>query len=1238
MLGQMLDHFLERLARTPEIADLLAAAAEKSNNIVVNEARGGSVPALLTLLARRLGRPLLVITSSIERAETLTDGLDFFGAEPLIFPNFETLPYETVEPVIHIAAGRNQVLARLVRGAGTPPLIVAPVDSLLSRPLPREALARQHLRLSWGEAIDIEAMARQLVEMGYAREALVESPGEFSVRGSIVDVYPPDADWPWRLDFFGDEIEQIRLFDPSTQRSRPLGREIEAVDIHACACHAPKIDWLLQGGRLGSFFDLLPPETLVAVDGPGRVHQRALRYDDVARRHWLDIGRIKDAHQANVFIKNGMEPGEWLLTSDEARDALGRFQRLEFRDLLAETDQPLDGADGAASPDAEATAGDESAPGGNGAGGDWRQALKKLSLTQPEEGATIDLRPTTRKPSPGAVGPGATPDAAPRPDPAEAPPPDPDAAVFEIGAMAFESIPSQFPEYLGLFRERLRKGHWVAIVCDNNGQLMRLDELLRENELSAAVLDGDPAAAPPIGLPRDPADPCPDILLMTGDLHEGFHCPRAGVMIVTDREIFGRYRRRHVYRKVYHGRPIANPAEINRGDFVVHVEHGIGLFEGIRRQVVDGRQAEFLELTYQEGNKLLVPVEKLHLIQKYASADGKPPVLDRLGGKKWSKRRKKTMEAVRKMAGELLELYARRAAAEGFAYTPDTTWQQEFEASFLYQETPDQLRAIDEVKADMMEPKPMDRLVCGDVGYGKTEVAIRAAFKALVEGRQVAVLAPTTLLVAQHYSTFRERFADYPFKVEMLSRFRDPRRQKEIIEELIDGSLNLVVGTHRLLSRDVSFKDLGLLVVDEEQRFGVAQKEKIKSLRASVDILTLTATPIPRTLYMALSGIRDLSVINTPPANRHPIKTRTIHWDREMIEEAILRELNRGGQVFFVHNRIESIDEVAQRIREIVPRARLVVAHGQMEEHVLEQIMTDFIAGKFDILLSTTIIENGIDIPNVNTIVINRADTFGLAQLYQLRGRVGRDVRQAYAYLILPPGQAITPQAIKRLEALEEFTELGVGFSIAMRDMEIRGTGNILGAEQHGAITDVGFEMYCKLLEEAVAEMRGVDLPEPLWPVEIKFPVDQFLPEDYIPIESQRIRFYKDVAGTRTRDELELLLEELVDRYGALPPPAVNLVNACRVKLAASPWRVDTIRFTNDKTVRLAAPVFATELAAAMAERAEAGRAAFSRLQRQVGHVILQIRQTGGDIPDEQVLAALADFLEALPALESATR
>ncbi len=1145
--------FLDRFEA--QVSGLVEAVGTSDNNIEVTSASAGATPALIGLLARRLERPLLVLTSSLEKAESITDGLRFFGERPLLLPSFETLPFETAEPVLHVLAGRCRALTQLAQAvdgravAGRPSLIVAPVDSLAFRPLPVQVLRDQSLRIMWGEPLDLDELSRRLVALGFRREALVESPGEFAIRGSIVDLYPPNTDTPWRLDLFGEEIEQIRRFDPATQRSLPMEEEIETIEILANACVAPKLEWLAQGDALGSFFDLLPSRTLIVRDGPTRLDQRLIRFDDIAQHHWDEIHKIRDEEERNFFVVNDIPPKDWLLDRDQVMAGLGRFQSVDLADLSVEEDGP--------------------------------QAAE-----------------------PGPL-------------------------LFQIPAQSFESIPSQFTEYLGLIRERLRQGHWVVVVCDNDGQVMRLDEMLRENEISAAFLDGKET---PLGLPRGPEDPCPDVLLTVGELHEGFQSPQAGVMIVTDREIFGRYKRRHIYRKATRGKSIADPTQIERGDYVVHLDHGIGLFERIRRQEIDGRLTEFLEIVYQNDDLLLAPVDKLHMVQKYASAEGKKPVLDRLGAKKWKSRCKKTMEAVRKMAGELLALYARRQAAEGFEFGPDTTWQQEFEASFIYQETPDQLQAIQQVKEDMCSRKPMDRLVCGDVGYGKTEVAIRAAFKALVEKRQVAVLAPTTLLVQQHYNTLRERFADYPFKIEMLSRFRNAKQIRESLKRVKEGEVDLVVGTHRLLSKDVQFRDLGLLVVDEEQRFGVAQKEQIKSLRADVDIITLTATPIPRTLYMALSGLRDLSIINTPPADRHPIKTRTIRFDREQIEEAILRELNRGGQIYFVHNRIESIQSVAETIREIVPRTRMAVAHGQMDEHELETIMLDFVAGKYDILLSTTIIENGIDIPNVNTIIINRADTFGLAQLYQLRGRVGRDVRQAYAYLILPAGRAITPQAVKRLETLEEFTELGVGFSIAMRDLEIRGTGNILGREQHGAIVEVGFEMYCRLLEEAVTEMRGMPLDQPLWPVDIKWPIEQVLPEEYIPIESQRIRFYKSIASTRTRNDLDLLLDELLDRYGPLPPPAVNLIGACRLKLAASPWRIDTIRPAPDGTVRIKAPVFAPELAAALAANAQAGRQAFTSLRRLGDQVILTPRGDGEQFPPEQLLTVLADYLSVLEA------
>ncbi|MCX7625730.1 MAG: transcription-repair coupling factor, partial [Candidatus Sumerlaeaceae bacterium] len=673
-----------------------------------------------------------------------------------------------------------------------------------------------------------------------------------------------------------------------------------------------------------------------------------------------------------------------------------------------------------------------------------------------------------------------------------------------------------------------------------------------------------------------PENPLHEIAVTVGELHKGFVCLDAGLYIVTDREIFGRYRRRPIHRKLYKGVAIADPREIRPGEYVVHVDHGIGRFEGIRTQVVDGRVCDFLDIAYAEGGRLLVPVDKIAYVYKYSGPDQAEPQLDKLGGKRWLQRRKKSKEAVEKLARELAALYARRELARGYAYGPDTHAQIEFEASFLYPETPDQLRAIAEVKADMRSDKPMDRLLCGDVGFGKTEVAIRAAFKAIQEGKQVAMLCPTTILAQQHFNTFRERFAGYPIRVELVSRFRSAGEIKKIIEDLHRGGIHMVIGTHALLSKNVKFRDLGLVIVDEEQRFGVRQKEKFKEMRTNVDLLSLTATPIPRTLYMALSGLRSMSLIATPPANRHPVKTRIIHFDPDQIEEAILRELNRGGQVFFVHNRVQTIDQIAERLCEIVPTARVAVAHGQMPDDELEEVMIKFIEGDYDILVSTTIIENGLDIPNVNTIIINRADAFGLAQLYQLRGRVGRESRQAYAYLIVPQGQPITEAAVARLAAIEEFAELGSGFHIAMRDLEIRGAGNLLGREQHGTIADVGFELYCKMLEDAVAEIKGQLEAEQQREVEIQWKISAHLPADYIPVESQRVALYKRIVEARAVNELEEIAEEIRDRYGevprllpdgketeTLPEPVENLLAVAAMRILGRRHGIEKIVLTS---------------------------------------------------------------------------
>lgn len=1026
--------------------------------------------------ATEAGPFVLLVTGNYERSGELYDDLTFFGQPDVLhYPRTQLLPYDEDEPVLEEQVKHLEFLRHLARisdpkakaqperskGVG-----VTSIEALFTRVPTLDAFRELTVSVEFGESFDTEEFADRATLLGYERVPTVEARGEFSVRGGIVDIFPPDAENPIRIDLFGNDIESIRYFDLHTQRSLREYGDLEQVTLLP-ARERVVLDRALEQteGPLPLLLDILPADSLLVFDTTEVYPVLDERFRQLVERQFREHGS-KD---------------ETAPTPDRLYADLTQVQAAAARFVQAHHSLIIEGE------------------------------------------------------SSGGV---------------------------KFDTTSFETIKPSLEHYLTQLRRRVTDGYLTIVVCDNDGQMQRMDEMLRENEIGAlpySTAKGDPA------IPKYD-DNTRDVIVCVGVLHAGFVMPDAGVYIVTDREIFGRYKRRHVYRKLYKGAPIADAREIRNGDFVVHLDHGIGRFEGIRTQNVDGRKTDFLELIYAGDDKLLVPVDKISYVQKFSGPDGTPPTLDKLGSKKWQQRRQKSQEDIEKMATELLGLHARRAMARGHSFGSDSAFQREFESSFLYQETPDQLRAIEDVKADMGGPKPMDRLVCGDVGYGKTEVAIRAAFKAIMDKKQVALLCPTTILARQHYDNFRERFASYPIRVEMLSRFRTAKQTKETLQGLADGTVDMVVGTHQLLGKSVQFKELGLVVVDEEQRFGVSHKERLKELRASVDFLTLTATPIPRTLYMALSGLRDMSIINTPPADRHPIKTKIIHWDREQIEEAILRELNRGGQIFFVHNRVQNIHQIADSIREIVPHARIVVGHGQMNEQDLEQIILDFIDQKYDILVSTTIIESGIDIPNVNTIIINRADAFGLAQLYQLRGRVGRENRRAYAYLVVPSGQAITESAVARLQAIEEFTELGVGFNIAMRDMEIRGTGNLLGKEQHGTMNSIGFELYCKMLEEAVEEMHGQVKEEEAREAEIQWRVSAYLPPEYVPVESQRVMLYKRVAEARTPEELDDIAAEVRDRYGdvareaadgtgamneELPEPVDNLFLIARMRLLA---------------------------------------------------------------------------------------
>ncbi len=1052
-----------------------------SNSVKVQALTPSSTGLFCSALADTINAPVVAVASDEEIVQEIYDALRYFIGEERAFhfSQWETLPFDTGEPPLEVRAKHLDALYALHDYSRdktkSPPVIAVPVRALAHKIFSADFFAELIQPVRKNHTIDIDRFIEILLEAGYEQTSMVESRGEFAVRGGIIDIYPPNLERALRLDLFGDEVESIRYFDVYSQRSLRTKDDLTQVTILP-AKETALLLCALEKEKIRSFLEWLPHESTLFLFDPEHVEESVEDY-------WIKIEQGFAQACAKKESTKIKKPDKLFCRQAELNESLNQFRRILHQPIAIE-------------------------------------AKKE------------------------------------------------DDRVIDFKTRIFEGMSSNVESYIAFLKEKLSTGYLINISCDNVGQAWRLEEILHQHDLPAA-------AEPPH--PDKKSDthyvefrkksPETYISLTIGDLHDGFILPSLKLVFLTDREIFGRYKKRHIFRRFYKGIPVVGADEIRRGDYVVHVDHGIGQFRGIRQQVIDEKRIDLLEIEYLDNDKLLVPVDKIQYIQKYSGVEGLEPALDKLGSKRWLTRKKKTREAIEKMAKELLEIYAHRSIAKGQSFSEDTVWQTEFEATFPFDETPDQIQAIEEVKKDLKEPKPMDRLLCGDVGYGKTEVAIRAAHKVVREGKQVALLCPTTILAQQHYRTFSERFASFDVTVDMLSRFRTRQQQKAILHRLKYGEISVIIGTHRLLSDDVEFSDLGLVIVDEEQRFGVRHKEKLKKLRASVDFLTLTATPIPRTLYMALSGLRDLSIINTPPAGRLPIKTKIIHFEPELIKEAILREINRGGQIYFVHNRIDNIHKIAQKLQDILPDVRLAVAHGRMRERELEKVMLDFIEKRFDVLLSTTIIENGLDISNVNTIIINRADAFGLAQLYQLRGRIGRDIRQAYAYMVLPKGVPVTETAVRRLAAIEEFTELGSGFNLAMRDLEIRGAGNLLGKEQHGCIVSIGFDLYCKLLEETVRRLRGEIVEDTDRPVEIKLEVDAFLPTHYVGVESLRIGIYKRLAQARDLREISDIKDEIRDRYGRIPAPVINLLMISRLRILSRTLGIKSIYQSGDRFV-----------------------------------------------------------------------
>jgi transcription-repair coupling factor (superfamily II helicase) len=1027
------------------------------------------------------------------------EGLSELDSERTIlpFPSHEVDPYRGLAPHFGVTSARARALHAMA--GGTARVVVASAAALLPRVTPPARLLGASIDLKPGQDIAPADLADLLVDAGFSREDPVDEHGEFAVRGGILDVFPAGEAQPVRLEFIGDTIESMRRYDPATQRS------------------VAAIDQLL----------VVPLTDVLAADVPPTRHGASASLA-VARASSLASvgGKVRTTSD-----RDGEDRGATVF------DYLARVR--EARVIVSERDEV----------ETHATKLVEQVQ------HSYEEAIAKM--------ADLTIRTTTAVPAPeelfapwedlAARLASATAlsqlglEDAPSPEP-RAPSPDPRAPSPDsrhIPCQPTIELNGRVADWVTDIRRLRDEGATTLFVAATPGRAERTIELLKEYEIFAIPVERAEDA-------RYAA-----VLVATGSLSRGFRLPDAGLQIYAEYDVFEEERRTPERRRAASKAFLSNLRDLKVGDFVVHVDHGIGVFVGLKQIGIGGDTVqEFLELRYAGDDKLFVPLERLDLVQKYSGAT-RPPV-DRLGGTSWERAKTRVKKAMRDMAEELLKLYAARKAVPGHPFSPDSHWQEEFEDAFEYELTPDQQAAIADIKRDMESPTPMDRLLCGDVGYGKTEVAMRAAFKAVMDGKQVAVLAPTTVLAFQHQKTLRERFAGFPVRVEMVSRFRSKAEQKEALADLTAGKVDIIVGTHRLLSKDVEFRDLGLLVVDEEQRFGVAHKEKIKQLRKKVDVLTMSATPIPRTLNMSLVGIRDMSIIETPPKDRLSIQTNVLKFDQQVIGRAIRNELERGGQIYFVHNRVESIFSIGGLIQRLVPEARVVVGHGQMDEAALERAMLDFVAKKFDVLLATTIVENGLDIPNANTIIINRADRYGLSQLYQLRGRVGRSDRPAYAYLLIPPEDNLSPVAKKRLAAIKEFSDLGSGFRVAALDLEIRGAGNLLGGEQSGQIDAVGFEMYMKLLEQTVRELKGEEIEDDVRAT-VNLGVDLRIDESYIPDMNQRLIFYRKVAAARHDAELDRVLEEAADRYGPLPDSVLNLADYGRIRVMADRLGIDSI-------------------------------------------------------------------------------
>lgn len=986
----------------------------------------------------------LILAEDEKRAKEIYEDYRFYDKEVYYYPAKDLLFFQADIHGNLLIRQRMQVIKALLEKERI--TVVTSIDGCMDFLLPLEEIKKSLIHYESDSPIDLDALKDSLVALGYERVGQVEMPGQFSVRGGIIDIYSLTEENPWRIELWGDEIDSIRSFDAESQRSL---ENLDEITIY------PAVEKVGEK-EMVSFLEYFSREkSILFLDEPNHLVEKGMAVEEEylqSRKHREEKGEQK-------------LPDNWLCRFDTLQKALNQYNCAAFCALEPKR-------------------------------GKWKITEK-----------------------------------------------------FDVTVKTVNSYNSSFELLVKDLLQYKKQGFQIALLSGSRTRAERLAKDLQEEGLNAFYsTDYDRLIQPG------------EIMVAYGHAKKGFEYPLIKFAVMTETDIFGQEQKKKKKKKNYNGQRIQDFAELSIGDFVVHEKHGLGIYRGIEKVEVDKIVKDYIKMEYRGGSNLYILATQLDALQKYSGADTtKAPKLNKLGGQEWNKTKSRVRGAVKNIAKELVELYAVRQEKEGYVCGPDTVWQREFEEMFPYEETEDQLNAIEDTKRDMESTKIMDRLVCGDVGYGKTEVALRAAFKAVQESRQVVYLVPTTILAQQHYNTFVQRMKEFPVKVELLCRFRTPAQQKKAIEGLKKGQVDIVVGTHRVLSKDIEFKNLGLLIIDEEQRFGVAHKEKIKQLKKDVDVLTLTATPIPRTLHMSLIGIRDMSVLEEPPMDRIPIQTYVMEYDEETVREAINRELRRGGQVYYVYNRVTDIAEVALRISKLVPDARVDFAHGQMSERELEQVMYGFINGEIDVLVSTTIIETGLDISNVNTMIIHDSDRYGLSQLYQLRGRIGRSNRTSYAFLMYRPNMVLRETAEKRLAAIREYTDLGSGFKIAMRDLELRGAGNLLGAQQHGHMNAVGYDLYCKMLSEAVKEAKGIHTMED-FETSVDLNIDAFIPDTYISNEFQKLDIYKRIAGIENQSDYDDMLEELLDRFGEPTKAVLNLLAIAKMKAIAHQAYVTEIK------------------------------------------------------------------------------